>query len=337
SSIHVILAVLGSLGNIITIRTFFRMGMLETVNLTLAWLAASDLCFLVADITSAVALIFIAVEVITNYRLWFLVDPRAVNSVVNNIGSASYANTMLITTFVTVARCLIVAKPLRFRSFLSSKTTAVIMSIFSSISFTSMIILLSYLRVIPQYDSSIDRVRPTLWFSSKRKMAKDIVFGLRDAFLPFVSQIGVSVSVFIMARCLQEASKFRCIHTATHREVKEARVIAAKNTRKLSTCNSLAATGNSRAAKLLGTELKIVRKMLIIASVFGVCNMPKVIANLLEIFLPGFYAGQRYHAWYTISQIIREFFQTVNATVNFWIHWSFSSKFRKHCVSTSTK
>ncbi|CAL1548921.1 unnamed protein product, partial [Lymnaea stagnalis] len=348
---------LGGAGNIITIHTFLRMGCSDAVNLSLAWLAMSDLLFLVSVLVNSAALILKSVEELTGYRLWFPVEPEAVYIVFTNTGAGSYAITMLITTFITIVRCLGVVKPLHFRNLLSWNATVAILSLFSSLSALSVILLLAYLGITPQLDPNLNSTRPTLWFSPRRKFIKDVIFALRDAMLPFVSQVLVSICVVIMASSLRRSSKFRERHgTTVNIQIKQQNSgssmrIPRRNTGSgtnlspsdryrgnfdrtdqtlvSSSTAQFSSADDDIPVKLACKGLQAVRQMLIIASFYTVCNLPKVATNLAELSVPGFSLGHRYQTIYNTVDGIRELFQTINAAAGFLIYMSFNSMFRR--------
>ncbi|CAL1532122.1 unnamed protein product, partial [Lymnaea stagnalis] len=233
---------------------------------------------------------------------------------------------MLITTFITIVRCLGVVKPLHFRNLLSWNATVAILSLFSSLSAVSVILLLAYLGITPQLDPNLNSTRPTLWFSPRRKLIKDVIFSLRDALLPFVSQVLVSICVVIMANSLRRSSKFRERHgTTVNVQIKLQKSVSSSTVQ-------FSSADDDIPVKLAGKGLQAVRQMLIIASFYTVCNLPKVAANLAELSVPGFSQGNRYQTIYNTVDGIRELFQTINAAAGFLIYMSFNSMFRRRCA-----
>ncbi|CAL1539263.1 unnamed protein product, partial [Lymnaea stagnalis] len=331
------LAIVGAVGNVVNIRTFFSMGVSDGVSVSLAWQAASDLLFLVSVVISSAAIALHGFEKISEYTFWCPVDPEAVSLVFNNTGSGSYAITMLVTTYVTGVRCLSVARPLRFRNFPALKKTTLVLSVFTSLCIASVIALLVFVGVSPNFDTKLNATRPILWISPQRKVTKDIIFGLRDAFLPFVSQILVSLCVVVMATSLREASHFRQKYSSQ---------IALKNRtpntsahtsivrdplQKMNTVTLAAEPQTARgksSTKLTGKDLQVVRQMLVIASVYWVCNVPKTAFNLTTIIFTDFNKGGRYEALYTTTNFLRQLIQVFNAGVGIFIYWNFNSRFR---------
>ncbi|CAL1541522.1 unnamed protein product, partial [Lymnaea stagnalis] len=304
----------GAIGNVIIIEIFLRLGISDGVNMSLVSLAVSDLFYLIPACINSVSVMLQGVEELSSFKVWFPVDPDVVHVISINTGAGFYAISMLVTTFITVVRCLAVVDPLKYRNLLSRTTTAIIISSFSIVSILFTILLLVYVGVSSEFDSNINTTRLVLWTSPKRALIKDIIFGIRDVFLPLTSQAIVGMCVIIMAIYLQKASTFRPN-------------LLSDPQGKIKTLNK-----GSAPAKLVGKELQVVRQMLLIASVYSLCNMPKVVFNLTQLVLPEFYRGGRYSSMYSTLNIIRELIQSVNASVTFFIYLKYNSRFRNHFV-----
>ncbi|CAL1541527.1 unnamed protein product, partial [Lymnaea stagnalis] len=318
----------GAVGNVLCIKTFFRLGISDGVNLSLLSLAASDLFYLISALINTISFMLHSAEELSLYTVWFPVDPEAIFLVFASTGSSFYAISMLVTTFITVVRCLAVVQPLKYRNLISRQTTAIIISIFTLVSITSAILVVALAGIPPPIDSNSNTTRPTLLFFPERVLMKDIIYGTRDIILPLASQIIVGLCVVIMARYLRKASIFRHKHSRN----------TAMNTQK-----SISMIGNlvrrnvktvtdPESAKVVGKELQVVQQMLLIAVVYSLCNMPKVVFNMTLISVPDFYSGGRYSAVYFTSNIIRELIQSVNASVDIFIYWKYNSKFRSHFI-----
>ncbi|CAL1541519.1 unnamed protein product [Lymnaea stagnalis] len=298
------------MGNFIIVKIFFRLGISDGMNLSLISLALCDLFYLVPAFVISVSMVLHGVEELSDFKVWFPVEPETVYMISTNVGSGFYAISMLVTTFITVVRCLAVVDPLKYRNLISLKSSAVVIASFSIVSILFAILLLVYMGVSPQFDSNTNATRLVLWISPKRALTKDVIFGIRDMFLPLASQTIVGACVVIMASCLQKAAHFRQ-HLSSDPKGK---IINKECT----------------PAKLVGKELQVARQMLLIATVYSLCNMPKVVFNLTQLIVPDFYRGGRYSALYLTFNIIRELIQSVNASVTFFIYWKYNSKFRSH-------
>ncbi|CAL1541523.1 unnamed protein product, partial [Lymnaea stagnalis] len=321
----------GAISNIVNIRTLIPLGISDGVNMSLLSLALFDLLYLICALINAICLLLHCVEELSGYKVLFPVDPEAIYMVIINAGSGFYAISMLVTTFITVVRCLAVARPLQYRSLISWRTTALIISIFTLLSITSAILMMAFLGILPQFDSKTNTTRPTLWLSPQRVVIKDVIFGIRDMILPLTSQIIVGICVVIMARYLREASNFRQ-NIARNIYMETITSISTRADALTRNLKTLASTPAS--AKVVVKEIQVVQQMLLIAVVYSLCNMPKVVFNMTQLIVPDFYRGRRYSAVYLTCNFIRELIQSVNASVTIFIYWKYNSKFRSHFVRT---
>ncbi|CAL1541525.1 unnamed protein product, partial [Lymnaea stagnalis] len=314
----------GAVGNVLSIKTFFRLGISDGVNLSLLSLAASDLFYLITALITAISLMLLGVEELSGYKVRFALDPEAVFMTSTHSGSGFYAISMLVTTFITVVRCLAVAQPLKYRNLISRQTTTIIISLFTVLSVTSAVLTLAFLGILHQFDSKTNTTSSSLWLSPQQAIIKDVIFGIRDVILPLTSQIIVGVCVVIMARYLRKASSFRKTLSSN---------IAMDTITSISLiAEPLTRNNNPASAKVAGKEIQVVQQMLLIAVVYSLCNMPKVVFNMTQIILPEFYRGGRYSALYSTFNIVRELIQSVNASVTIFIYWKYNSKFRNHFV-----
>ncbi|CAL1541518.1 unnamed protein product, partial [Lymnaea stagnalis] len=321
---------LGAVGNVITMKTFIHLGISDGVNLSLISLAASDLFFLISAFINGISLMLHCVEELSGFNLWFPVDPEVVYMIFTVTGSGFYACSMLVTTFITVVRCLAVALPLKFRNLLSWQATAVVISLFTVLMLSTTVVLLVYTGVSHQFDPNINTTRPAPWLPPERTMIKNVIFGARDVFLPLASQMIVGICVVIMARYLQKArifrlkvSKLACLNDNAPKN---------NNVIRDSQINLKTVTKETGSSKAVCKELQAVQQMLLIATVYSLCNMPKVIFNLTELIVPGFYRDLSYNDVYLTCNITRELIQSVNASVTIFIYWKYNSKFRSHFV-----
>ncbi|CAL1541521.1 unnamed protein product, partial [Lymnaea stagnalis] len=203
------ITLLGAVGNVFIIKIFLRLGISDGMNISLLSLALFDLFYLIPACINSVSVMLQGVEELSSFKVWFPVDPDVVHVISTNIGACFYALSMLVTTFITVVRCLAVVSPLKYRTLLSRTTTAIIISSFAVVSVLFAVVLLVYIGVFSQFVSNINTTRLVLWTSPKRALIKDTIFGIRDVFLPLTSQAIVGICVIIMASYLQKASKFR--------------------------------------------------------------------------------------------------------------------------------
>ncbi|CAL1546707.1 unnamed protein product, partial [Lymnaea stagnalis] len=320
----------GAVGNLINVRTFVAMGICDGVNVGFTWLAASDLAYVVFSLVDSFAMIFRATEGLSAYSVWFPVEPGAVHLYAINVGNGLYSLSVMTTDLVTIIRCLSVVRPLQFRKIPSWRKMVMTLSAMTTSSLVSVIALFIYMDIVPKFDVNVKAIRLVLWMSPKRFEVRSYIFGVRDAFLPFSSQIILVVCSIIMADALRKASKFRQNHSTSP----NVRTASATSLGEAGWTKRKPEHGPGSTSTLGGQELQVVRQMLLISSVALLCNLPKVSLGICGIVIPDFTTSLVYYNVYNVLLGIRELFQTLNASLHFLIYWSSNSKFRKHCMTS---
>ncbi|XP_059175059.1 uncharacterized protein LOC131955102 [Physella acuta] len=321
-----VLSLLGCVGNVINLVTFVSMGLGDGVTVSFLFLSVSDLAYLVTVTASSVAFDFVIAESVESFAVSFPVDPFGVYAIFVNVGSALYTITLLTTTLLSVARCLSISRPLQFRHSFTRLRIIVTLSLASAASIATVVPLLTYMEIKTQFDSRINATRPSLAISPRRK--QDYLYAFRDAILPLIAEFILIICVFVMRKCLQQSIKFRQTNSAG---------IEPENTSKNTTDksnNDPHVKENRDKTKFSGKELQVIQQMILISSIFIVCNLPKILVNAVEIFLPGFTLGGMYRSFYLIFNIFRDLFQICISGTNVFIYFRYSSKFRKCCLIT---
>ncbi|XP_059175065.1 uncharacterized protein LOC131955107 [Physella acuta] len=314
-----VVSFLGAVGHAFAIRTFVAMGLKDGVTLSFLFLSVSDLLYLISITAASVSYIFLSIELLSHFAVYFPVDPYGLNTYFINCGSGFYANTMLTITFLSIARCLSVAKPLWFRSIFGTTTVSLVclISISSFCLVTSIPILVS-MEFMPVFEQGINTTRLTLSFSANLKPVTYIIWLLRGSFVPFAVQLILIICVCVMIRFLRKAVKFRQKHTSSSRITH--RVKAKKGE---STTNNL-----QENVKLTRREVQVIRQMLVLSLVFIVCNVPKICINTTIFAVPEFSVDGRYGRMYERVDIVRDALQIFNSCFSIVIYYKYNSKFR---------
>lgn len=321
-----VLSLLGCVGNVINLGTFVAMGLGDGVTVSFLFLTASDLAYLVTVTASSVAFDFVIAETVESFDVSFPVDPFGVYAIFVNIGSALYTITLLTTTLLSVARCLSISRPLRFRHSFTRFRIVGTLCLASVASIATVVPLLMYMEIKTQFDSRINATRPSLAISPRRK--QDYLYAFRDAILPLIAECILIICVFVMRKCLKHSMKFRQTNSAgAETENTSNNTIDKRN-------YELHIKENKDKTKFSGKELQVIQQMILISSIFIVCNLPKILVNAVEIFLPGFTLGGRYRSFYLIFNIFRDLFQICISGTNVFIYFRYSSKFRRCCLIT---
>ncbi|CAL1536997.1 unnamed protein product [Lymnaea stagnalis] len=326
------LSVLGCTANVISIRTFASMGLADGMNLSFLCLSVSDLMYLVTVLARAVSFLFMTLEEMPGQFFWFPVEPYGVYIFFGHAGRIPYILSNLTTTFLAVARCLCVARPLVFKNTFSSKIALTILSACAVFSVSSYVPILFYMGMIPLYDERTNATsRPSLWISPKREEVKDVVWGMRDAFVPFATQIVVIVCVITMSGSLRAASNFRHANSISHLVPRShlSREACIKGNDPVEGRGVHGAKPNYVQSRLGGKELRVVQQVVLICVVYITCNTPTIFINFASVFESNFSIEKTYRNLYLTTTGAKHLFQTINASFNIFIYHNYNSKFKK--------
>lgn len=187
----------GALSNVVNIKTFIVMGLNDGVTISFLALAGIDLAYLLISLFFGITSSLYIIEY--RYSAWFHINPLGLTIYLFNMMIIVNIANMLVTTFLAVARCMCVAKPLQFKNSFTI-TRAVILLIgfvvFSIISYTPV---LANMRMTSRFDPKVNATRISLWISSNREFVKVIVWSVVNMLLPLATQVIVIVCIVVMA------------------------------------------------------------------------------------------------------------------------------------------
>ncbi|CAG5124026.1 unnamed protein product [Candidula unifasciata] len=321
SFVWTILSVWGIVSNIVNIKTFIIMGIGDGVTVSLLALSIFDLLYVTASLCLGVAIIFYIAEI--KYGMVFGIEPYGVSMFFGNIMILISIANVLSTTFITVARCMCVARPLQFRNTFTRNRTISWCVVFVVFTIAVYSPILTHMGMVTRFDIKRNISRPSFWISPNREFVKAIVWVVTDMFLPFATQIIVILSVIVMANCLRVASEFR--HFANADVVRRTDVRITDNETETREQYEIV-SGNHR---LTGKELRVVQQVILIAVVYIVCNTPKILISITAMIEPQFAIGSRYNNLYLSVNCLRKHCEIINASVNTFIYYAYNTKFRK--------
>ncbi|CAL1531188.1 unnamed protein product, partial [Lymnaea stagnalis] len=323
-----LISVVGSVGNVVSIKVFISMGLRDGVTTSFVFLVTADLIYLVVMAAHAVALQLFVIEKKSQYRTWFNVDPFGVYIVFANIANLIYFETITITTMLAVVRCMCVAMPLKFKNVFNRGTSSVASFVFCVLGLASYLPVLVYMALIPGYDPRVNATRSVLWISPQREESKHAVWITRDVSFTFASEVVVIVCVIVMARRIRAASRFRQMSTLNGLNKPESITRKGPST-KTSQKN---ARLRQNLSKTSNRELSVVKQVVLISTVYIVSNAPKIVFVIVSFFYTEFTLGKSYQNLYLVGVSSMEFFQTCSSSINIFIYYKFNTKFRKYCT-----
>ncbi|CAL1536999.1 unnamed protein product, partial [Lymnaea stagnalis] len=330
------LAVCGAVGNALSIKTFISIGLADWSVVSLAWLSASDLLYLSAVVVSSFSYDVFVAEAWYGYRTWYPVEPFGVYTIFDNLGGGPYALTLLVTTYLSLTRCLGVAMPLYFKHALTRAKTVAVLACFTAVALTSCLPILVFMSLEAQFDKRVNATRPLIRIDEGWLHTKDYVWGLRDIFLPLAAQAILVACVSVMAKCLRDSTRFRQGSMRVRHSDPVPGNLKSPNVISYSRFDEVphgTPPPSQRAVRLSGRELQAVRQMLVISSVFIVSNTPKIFMNVAELSFTTFTLIGQFQALFQTVNSLRELFQTINSSVNFLIYVTYNTKFRENLLS----
>ncbi|XP_059175063.1 uncharacterized protein LOC131955105 [Physella acuta] len=323
SSTRALIAALGCMGNVINIYIFLKLGFNEGMNLSLTLLSCFDLMYLVTVISRSVSFVFLAYERTHHRTMWFPVQPYAVYIFCGHAGRIPHASSNLMTTFVALARCASVAKPLHFKQTFSQQLTVIWATVFVVFAVVSYLPILVFMGVIPQFDKDVNLTRPALWISPRREEVKDAIWGLRDAFLPLSTQLLIAVCVVLMTRYLKASLKFKAVHS----KYSFTQGVVNEISQNIGITTATKSNGSSTTKP--GKELQVIQQVVLICVVYITCNTPTILINFTGLFVPEFSIETKFRNLYLLVTGVKHFFQTINASINILVYHRYNSKYRR--------
>ncbi|KAK0053343.1 fMet-Leu-Phe receptor [Biomphalaria pfeifferi] len=309
------LALLGIMGNTINVLTFISMGLKDGVTTSFMLLSMSDSSYLVTVIARSAAFAFMVSEILSDYQTWFPVEPYGVYKFSGHSGRIPYILSNLITTLIAVMRCLCVAWPINFKSDFTKKLALVLVTFFTLFALLSYLPVLIFMSMTWQFDHRLNASRPALWLSPEREEVKDVVWTARDALLPFITQVIMITCVVIMNNHLKSSYRFR------HRDNKPSLIR-----------RGIFMKPKNWSPKLTGKDLQVLHQVLLITSVYIVCNTPTILINITSLLDRKLSIDLYYRNIYLSVTGCKHLFQTINSSFSVLVYYKYSSRYRHHFI-----
>ncbi|GFR93581.1 chemosensory receptor A [Elysia marginata] len=299
-------SVIGVVTNTINIIVFVRLGLRETTTISMLSLAVSDL------LLSTVGL--------WNNLLYLPDFPLPVRKDEIFIVTGSVFRqfmgraSALITTFITIERCLCVIVPLKVRDIITRKRTIiVIITIFAITVGPSMYVYGNY-RIGWNFYPDVNK---TLFGAPYidipiNNIVDRIISTIFGTFLLQFSFVTTCICTTYLVIHLRRASQFRLSHSSAKTAFNE------------SSKDGQEKSANSSSSK----EDRVARTVVVIATVFIICFTSGCISWLFYVFFPGFtwygLYGQLFQMIFTLNYMT----EPINSSVNLFIYYSMATNYR---------
>ncbi|CAG5129864.1 unnamed protein product [Candidula unifasciata] len=317
--VYITLSFFGIISNTMNMATFIAMGLNDGVTISFLVLSFFDLIYILTSFSLGITVAFSTCERITPIR--FPVEPYGLVVILGNIMILLITTNVLATTFIAVARCMCVVKPLQFKNWFTVSRTVCFMAGFAIFAVAIYTPILANMGMVTRLDNKTKISRPTLWLPRHREDIKNVIFMIIDMIIPMSTEVIVLVCIMLMANSLQDSFRFR-------------------QTSQMQTCSKDKSTHDDKSSeelspkgKLSGKELHVVKQVTLISVIYIICNTPKILISLAGVIEPEFRIGRRYNYFYMTLNGVRKYLEIINATINTFIYYRYNTKFKTTLIS----
>ncbi|CAL1543318.1 unnamed protein product [Lymnaea stagnalis] len=319
SCVDIILSTVGIITNVVNIKTFLAMGADDGVTVSFLFLSASELLCCLDALGQKLSMALWTTEMASGYRIWFYVQPYAFNIFFGNIRTCLFAMPVLITTYLAVAKCMCVVRPLSFKNVFSVSRTFRVMIGICVFSLLTYVPMFTTMGIVEKFDANVNATRRLIWFAPFRDLVKNITWNARDSFLAIASQIILVICVVVMAKALSDA-------VVTRDKLKNGTL-----SEKTDLSHGKLPNDAKTASRLSGKELQVIKQVTLISVIYIVANTPKIIVFLAVAVVPEMAPGGLYQNLYEVIIKGREHFELYISAANVFIYYKYNTKFRQCC------
>ncbi|XP_059177638.1 melatonin receptor type 1A-like [Physella acuta] len=284
--------VFGILTNMLSIYVFIKMGFRDTVNISLICLTMSDLFSLLT------LFLFNLCQTPEFYNLNLPFEPYDVAFLTVGWGHVGFSRiTCSLTAFISIERCFCIALPLKVKSILTPfRTWIIVLALFP----------ISYLSILPIYLTASLTTQFSLYRNrSLLVMTYNNQRGYMESISSIVNNI-IPVSSFIIIVVTTLIIVFELQRKATWRKT---------------------STGNKTVSN--NKDKKVEKMVMFISIIFIICYLPCEILFLWMLIDPEIRFDGKESNLFKVSVSILYLAETVNASVNIFVYYFMSSKYKQ--------
>lgn len=330
-SVHILAIALfpGIVANAITMYTFIRLGLADSVVIGFFALAISDMLCLMVALYSWLC------NTLEFFSKDWSVDMGALFFLGVWYFQMSFDISMLTTTFTAVQKCSCVALPFQFRSVFTRTRTVIVITIiwFFCIGLCAPVLFSQGLQNKVLSDSNSSKY--VIWFSEHRPAliaANDLI---NRVILQNVSEVIAIACTLILSKCLVNQLKFR--HQASHPHVSgdlrpSSRSCAAVSPESDNTKEK--SDGSLISTRISSKELQVIKSVTLVSVIFILGNCPRIALSAARLIVPELDAFRRYQNIHYILHSLRRIIEVSSAGLNFLIYYNFNSRFRETVLSS---
>lgn len=308
----------GTATNVINIVVYLRVGLKDIVSFSFFVLSVSDFCF-----SFLMGFICFGGYVMA---LAYPAEPWTLDIFPFVIYFTWYAiifkdTTVVITAYIAIARCCLVAMPLRFKSIFTRFRTYV-----SLVTITVVVIILHVPINFTQglawvVDPRTNQTRVVLWVTDARVSTLAYHDMVNRNVIPYTSLAVIIISLVVMTSKLIAASNFRhSLSNPKHDDVDE-------------TTNEKSGNNTKSNSKLSARDVRVVKSVCSVAALYVVCILPAVMQSFARLLVPEFNFGRRYTNMYNLVLVVTSTISNINSAVNMFLYYVYNTRFREALIS----
>ena len=304
----------GVTGNILTLLVYIKLGFSETINISFAALAVSDLCCVL--ITVWIGLCYTPVLDALPFRFRVEQDIHLFASSTGGwIHIAFSRTTALITAWISLERCLCVLFPTRVKIVVSRTVTKVVLTTIFIVAFCPLGILYLGLEFQLSFDTENNKTILLIPFNLQDDLIilKRLAFFLYGAVYPVFSCLTVTICTAFLVVKLRQSARWR------------------KANALVTTSTAQSAGTNPRS--VYRRDNRTMRTVVMICSCFVVCSLPmstSLIAVTLDRKVYSFRGS--FHHMVSITTAVSIYFSQINSSLNIVFYVITGSRFRSTLI-----
>lgn len=288
-----IISVFGTVANIINMAVFYKQGLNTTINISFFSLAVSDLG----------SVIFQQFYNIFENPLFqnsdLTVDAIELQYAMAGMPRESFSRiTCLITVYIAAERWLCIAFPLHVKQIITPRRASIIMVCIYSLTLLSVLPLWYTTYIDWKFYPNLNKTLLGLSFTNDREHVEGIVL-IVHAIMGTLSFAAVVIFTMILIRKLNQKSTWRKTVCMESQQV-------------------------SKTNK----DKQTIKTVVLIATILIICYIPSAVLFLTTFFVPDFSVSGRFTGLFMTAWSFGFLFETINSSVNIFLYWSMSSKYR---------
>ncbi|CAG5132618.1 unnamed protein product [Candidula unifasciata] len=319
-----VLSPVGLVTNILNIIVYWNQGIKDNANITFLALSFWDLmhCFLLflSEICFVLNILFPQASVYikpVTFQLVFLGHTRG----------CMYVLSTLVTVYLSVERSICIALPFRVKDIFTTPRVVLINLLIAVFGFACFSPAWATQGIHWVYDPRSNTTLLQLWISVNRRDVDLFVDTLNGIVTPSVAQILISVSGWFMIQGINRSNKLRQNQTSVSKSLN----VFTLNDQLHKTLSSRIKF--TRDKTVTNKDIKLTKVVVSLAAIFFTCNLPVVVVAVLRAMIADIDIGKRLFSWYKALYGIVYFCGVINCSVNIFVYYNVSSKYRREFVA----